>query len=195
MDINFSCPHCEQTLVVDRTGAGETIPCPTCSREILVPLDSVKTQEIQDTSLVDIMATERERLSAERQRIEIHNARYSAKRAVEDHWRQFLTLVHVDRNKALQLVYSFDATAKKMAAQMPEPDASFFIQTIEAERVKLADEYDRNPDALKARLGLPTSIPIYSPHSNRQSMDEMIVRTVVRATIWESIWAIFRLFR
>jgi hypothetical protein len=50
---------------------------------------------------------------------------------------------------------------------MPEPDASFFRQAIEAERQKLADEFDRNPDELKSRLGLTTPLPDFMPSRDR----------------------------
>jgi hypothetical protein len=181
MDIQFTCPHCEQSLTVDSAGAGETVPCPSCLQTIFVP----KTPKTKST----------ESVATEQQRVALNKIRNSARLAVEDHWRRFLTLTHIDKRKALEAVYSFDATIKEMTDLMPEPDASFFRQTIEAERDKLADEYDRNPDALKARLGLIASVPGFTRSGNRRGLDELVVRTVVRATIWESIWSIFRMFR
>ena len=181
---------------MDSSGRGETISCPACNREILIPLDGeVVEGPVQDTSLANMMAAGRGSLNTERRSVELDKIRNSARLAVEDHWRHFLTLVHIDRQAALKSVYGFDSLIREMTVQMPEPDATIFKQIVEAERTKLADEYDRNPDALKARLGLTTSMPHYMPSFHRQSMDEMIVRTVVRATIWESVWAIFRLFR
>ena len=41
MDIHFICPKCQQSLVVDRAGAGETIPCPKCEQTIYGPTDYV----------------------------------------------------------------------------------------------------------------------------------------------------------
>ena len=192
MDINFKCPHCKQELVVDGTGAGERVPCPTCNREILVPLDCIEREKVSDTAQDNHSPAV---MAAERQRIDLDKVRNSARLAVEDHWRQFLTLAHSDMRKAVGTVHSFKAMVKEMTAHMPEPDASVFRQTVEAERQKLADEYDRNPGALRARLGLATPLPAFMPSRNRQGMDELVVRTADRATIWESIWAIFRLFR
>ncbi len=37
MDITFKCPHCGQELEVDSAGAGSSIECPACARNITVP--------------------------------------------------------------------------------------------------------------------------------------------------------------
>jgi len=37
MDIIFNCPHCEQELAVDSSGAGSEIQCPSCSKKIMIP--------------------------------------------------------------------------------------------------------------------------------------------------------------
>lgn len=37
MDIVFNCPHCRTELEVESSAAGETIPCPACSRDIQIP--------------------------------------------------------------------------------------------------------------------------------------------------------------
>ncbi|MCP5523657.1 MAG: hypothetical protein H7A46_19125 [Verrucomicrobiales bacterium] len=37
MDVSFHCPHCQQELVVDASGAGSMIICPTCEAEISIP--------------------------------------------------------------------------------------------------------------------------------------------------------------
>jgi DNA-directed RNA polymerase subunit RPC12/RpoP len=37
MDVIFNCPHCEQELAVDSTGAGSEINCPSCSQTITIP--------------------------------------------------------------------------------------------------------------------------------------------------------------
>lgn len=42
MEIIFNCPHCEQELSVDATGAGEEIKCPTCGEIITIPEKSTK---------------------------------------------------------------------------------------------------------------------------------------------------------
>ncbi len=40
MDIIFNCPHCEQEMAVDSTGAGSEIQCPSCGQKILIPAEA-----------------------------------------------------------------------------------------------------------------------------------------------------------
>ena len=42
MDIIFDCPNCQQELVVDSTGAGTEIDCPSCGDTITIPRQSTK---------------------------------------------------------------------------------------------------------------------------------------------------------
>jgi predicted RNA-binding Zn-ribbon protein involved in translation (DUF1610 family) len=42
MDIIFDCPHCEQELAVDSSGAGTQIECPSCGETITIPKESMK---------------------------------------------------------------------------------------------------------------------------------------------------------
>jgi DNA-directed RNA polymerase subunit RPC12/RpoP len=43
MDIIFDCPHCDQELAVDSSGAGTEIECPSCGETILIPKESTKS--------------------------------------------------------------------------------------------------------------------------------------------------------
>jgi phage FluMu protein Com len=43
MDIRFNCPHCNQHLAVDESGAGMTVNCPSCKEQIEIPTDSTKS--------------------------------------------------------------------------------------------------------------------------------------------------------
>jgi DNA-directed RNA polymerase subunit RPC12/RpoP len=40
MDIVFNCPHCEQELAVDSSGAGSEIQCPSCNEKIMIPAEA-----------------------------------------------------------------------------------------------------------------------------------------------------------
>ena len=40
MDIVFNCPHCEQEMAVDNSGAGSEIQCPSCGEKIMIPADA-----------------------------------------------------------------------------------------------------------------------------------------------------------
>jgi hypothetical protein len=75
---------------------------------------------------------------------------------------------------------------------MPSEQAKTFTQTVEEQRQILFDEYGRNPEALKHRLGLagPPAVTY-----QQQGLGEMVVRTAIRATVWESVFSLFRLFR
>lgn len=42
MDIIFDCPHCDQELAVDSSGAGTEIECPSCGETITIPRESTK---------------------------------------------------------------------------------------------------------------------------------------------------------
>jgi phage FluMu protein Com len=37
MDVIFNCPHCDQELAVDASGAGSEIECPSCKETIVIP--------------------------------------------------------------------------------------------------------------------------------------------------------------
>ena len=165
MDTYFKCPHCKQELVVDSSGAGETVPCPTCNRAILIPFDGADPEKALAGKSIDIQTEIIPRQEPEPTPKD--KVCQSAKVLVEEHWRQFLTLAHIDMRQAMARLRSFDASIKEMTAHMPEPDATFFRQAIETERQKLADEYDRNPDAIKSRLGLTTPLPDFMPSRNR----------------------------
>lgn len=36
-DLTFACPHCDQKLAVDESGAGMTVDCPHCKNPIVIP--------------------------------------------------------------------------------------------------------------------------------------------------------------
>jgi ribosomal protein S27E len=63
-DINFSCPYCQNPLVVDAEGAGLEIPCPVCSRDIVIPETSQArpepVKEVAAQALPGIPLTEEE---------------------------------------------------------------------------------------------------------------------------------------
>ena len=52
-DIFFSCPRCEQGLVIDEAGVGITVKCPTCDHLLAVPASPPITKETQRMMLFD----------------------------------------------------------------------------------------------------------------------------------------------
>jgi hypothetical protein len=116
---------------------------------------------------------------------------------VEDHWRSFISVAVSNPQIGFQTLQNFDERIQATAALMPPERAAMYLQAVEEEREILFNEYNRNPDALKRRLGLgPVRQPNRVVHQHqRQSIGEMAVRTAVRATIWESVISLFRGFR
>jgi hypothetical protein len=116
---------------------------------------------------------------------------------VEDHWRSFISVAVSDPQIGFQSLQNFDERIQATAALMPPERAAIYLQAVQEEREILFNEYNRNPDALKRRLGLgPVRQPNRVVHQHqRQSIGELAVRTAVRATIWETVVSLFRAFR
>jgi hypothetical protein len=114
---------------------------------------------------------------------------------VDDHWRNVLS-VSATGNLQLtaQLIKNFEDRMRDTTALMGQNKAKMFSLVVEEERKLVLNEFDRNPNLLKKRLGIlsaaqPTpAIPYYQP----QSIGEMAVRTAIQATIWETVIALFR---
>ena len=49
MDLIFNCPHCEQELAVDDSGAGSEIECPSCNETIVIPNESTVKSDGEDS--------------------------------------------------------------------------------------------------------------------------------------------------
>jgi len=67
-DIVFDCPHCGKSLAIDYRGAGLTIPCTDCGRNVEVPIP-------EGMQITDIDS------SAEEQEVRILNLRRSLQMA------------------------------------------------------------------------------------------------------------------
>jgi hypothetical protein len=37
MNIVINCPHCSQEMIIDDSGVGASVPCPTCSKDFVIP--------------------------------------------------------------------------------------------------------------------------------------------------------------
>ena len=82
-----------------------------------------------------------------------------------------------------------------MAALMPAEKAKPFLLAIEKEREKLFAEYEFSPTALRSRLNLPPAQirTVQYPSSQKgQNYAGLIVKTAVRATVWEIVRSVFR---
>lgn len=115
---------------------------------------------------------------------------------VEEFWRSFITVsANGNEQAAMQIVNRFQARIDAVAEALPEHQQQGFVDAVEAERERLFREYNANPGALRARLGIVPSTPVRRSRSNRMGLGELAVRTTVRATVWESVFALFRAFR
>jgi hypothetical protein len=125
---------------------------------------------------------------------------------VDDFWRE---LILVGRNMgqsnatresanatALDLSQRFRERNEATAALMPPQQAKIFLRMIEEEDRICFEEHQRDPDALYRRLSLRLTStppdPPDPPRSQRQGIGEMVVRTAVRATVWELVDSLFR---
>jgi hypothetical protein len=113
---------------------------------------------------------------------------------VEDYWRAYVpAMQNSGIEAALEINQRFEERIERTAERLDPIEAAAFLQTIDAEREKLMAEYMRDPVALKDRLGIPLGVD--EPRTRRRQGSDLgglAVRTAVRATVWESIWALFR---
>lgn len=118
---------------------------------------------------------------------------------VEDFWRSFLVTSAVNPESAKDSVHRFEERVRTMASIMPPGKSEEFLKALSEEREMIAQENEVNPEQLKMRLGLKINreVEIFRVPAQyqRQSLPELAVRTAVRATVWKTIGAAFRLFR
>jgi hypothetical protein len=77
---------------------------------------------------------------------------------VEDFWRSFLAVARQNPQVGAESILRFNERMQSTAALMEKEQADIFLRTVEEERELLFNEYERNPDALKRRLGLETNV-------------------------------------
>lgn len=114
---------------------------------------------------------------------------------VEDYRRSIIPAMQTGGLAAYNDVNArFEERVKQTAVLLAPVEAASFSQIVEAERERLMAEYQADPTAVKNRLGfsLGRDDPRRNRRPNPQGLGEMAVRTALRATIWKSIWAVFR---
>lgn len=117
---------------------------------------------------------------------------------VEDYWRARIPAMQTGGFEAsMEIAQRFEKRIEETAGLMPPLEAAAFRQAIDAERERLIQEYTSNPAALKRRLGINLGVdaPMHAQVGGGSALGGLAVRTAVRATIWESVWALFRVFR
>jgi hypothetical protein len=96
---------------------------------------------------------------------------------VEEFYRSFIAVAQTPQVSA-QLITRFDERITATAAGMEPEKAATYLQIVDEERQILFDEYEKNPDALKTRLGLQ---PPIIPRDVPQSLDPESIRAVAQA--------------
>lgn len=116
---------------------------------------------------------------------------------VEDYWRAYIPAIQTSgKEAALEVSQRFEQRVEQTAQLMDPLEAAAFRQAVEAKRERLIQEYTADPAALKLRLGI--NLGVDAPAQRRRGsggLGDIAVRTAVRATVWESIWSLFRVFR
>ncbi len=75
--------------------------------------------------------------------------------------------------------------------QFPVADRESLVEFISQIRDKNSNDCENDPINFRKRLGTPRG-GVDQPQSHRQGLGELAVRTAVRATVWETIFSIFR---
>jgi hypothetical protein len=122
-----------------------------------------------------------------------------ARLMVEDFWRAMIPAMQSGNTAAAgDIGQRFERLLAETSERMEFVEGMEFRLAVEGERDLMIAEYQANPAALKRRLGLPLGLD--APTDRRTSsaasdLGQLAVRTAVRATVWESVIAIFRAFR
>jgi hypothetical protein len=113
----------------------------------------------------------------------------------EEFWRSFLAVSKQNPQMGRDSIFRFEERIKATAALMQSRQADAYLRIIDEERDILFREYESSPERLKRRLGLAVAPPPPLVIHHQQTLGEMAARTAIRATIWESIFALFRILR
>jgi hypothetical protein len=140
--------------------------------------------------------------------------RAAARQFVEDFWRTLMlagrdlarrypTMTReceaVWREEAHELHVGFERQRDFIADLMSPERAALFLRMVDEEDETCFNEEQSNPVAFYRRLGIDETYgsrrPIASSAYQGRGLGNLAVRTAVRATVWESIYSVFRMFR
>jgi hypothetical protein len=115
---------------------------------------------------------------------------------VENFWRAFLAIGSENLSLSVEVGHRFETKINEIAAGLGGEYQQLFIAAVERHRERLLQEYQADHAAFRHRLGVATLQETPRPVANGSaSLGELAVRTAVRATVWESVRAVFRAFR
>ncbi|WP_456827909.1 hypothetical protein [Bradyrhizobium sp. USDA 4518] len=112
----------------------------------------------------------------------------SAAVQVDDFWRECLQSGQNNQTKYADLIKRIQG----QVSHWPQAEQDKLFMLLIDRNTEYIALMKRDRDALRARLGLPVSSP--TP-INTGRLAQVAADTVVRATIWQSIAALFRAFR
>lgn len=125
-------------------------------------------------------------------------SRNECRAMAEDAWLKMLNFA-TQGSKALgaECIARLEEKITSRAAKLEEPAKAIFLADMEEARASIFDEYTSSPDALKRRLGVGKyrTQEVTRNIPTAPGLVNVAVNTAVRATVWESIRAMFRAFR
>jgi hypothetical protein len=107
---------------------------------------------------------------------------------LDDFWRETLQSNAYDQTKYTDLLRRL----QDQVSHLPQEEQDKFFMLFVARNAEYIAIAKRDKDALRIRLGVPVSSP--SP-VNTNRLVQVAAETAVRATIWQSIAALFRAVR
>lgn len=118
---------------------------------------------------------------------------------VEDFWRTFLALSATGSQAAEDSKARFDDRLQSMSLLMDIEQRELFLKAAEEEKEMIVREYRKNPESLNLRLGINRNSVVQRVYHDssrpKQGLGEIAVKTAVRASVWNGINSIFRIFR
>ena len=107
---------------------------------------------------------------------------------LDDFWRECLQSNSYDPTKYTALLNRL----LDQVRHLPQPEQDKFFLPIVLRNAEYIAIGKQDKDALRARLGIANSP---SPAINTGQLAQVAAETVVRATVWQGIAALFRVFR
>jgi hypothetical protein len=119
--------------------------------------------------------------------------RAKIKAMIEDHWRSYLGITGQYLQSAHELSDRFAEDLDATTSLMPPEQGQEFNEVFNEELNNFMDEYRRNPAAVEQHLGLREHST--RPSCHQASLADVAVRKAFRATVWDSVDSLLRLFR
>lgn len=184
----IECSECKAQI------SSKAAACPQCGNPNVAHSEATKTEIIPKSEwLQDITGEPCGPLESARSIENIEAVRDSVQLIVDDYYRTAflyqgqLDLAYLESHQD-QFCYKLD----RYMLQFPVKDHQFLFEFISQIRKKTENECKYDPINFRKRLGTPRGCVAQSARYQRQGLGELALRTAVRATVWETIFSIFR---